>query len=168
METDRVKFEIIKENYIQDLRELFCQNEAVMKTTLKGRVFTEGEVSKLLDEEFCKSEDDIFGFRCIILKSTHDMIGVTGLLSCEYLNTKGFEFGFILNHNEWGKGLATEIGQFWLDYAKTELNLTELFATVSPENLASKRVLEKLNMNCIAKVNDSTRGERLIMNKKLS
>ena len=62
METDRVKFEIIKENYTQDLRELFCQNEVVMKTTLKGRVFKEGEFSKLLDEEFCKSEDDTFGF----------------------------------------------------------------------------------------------------------
>lgn len=168
METDRVKFEIVKENYIQDLRELFCQNEVVMKTTLKGRVFAEVEFTKLLNEEFCKSEDDTFGFRCVVSKLTDTVIGVSGLLGYEYLNIKGFEFGFILNHNEWGKGLATEIGQFWLEYAKSELNLTELFATVSPENLASKRVLEKLNMNCIAKVNDSTRGERLIMNKKLS
>lgn len=168
LETDRVKFEIIKENHVQDLRELFCQNETVMKTTLKGRVFTEGEFIKLLDDEFCQSENDISGFRCVVSKLTEAVIGVSGLLKCNYLNTPGFEFGFILNHTQWGKGIATEIGEFWMKYSKNELNLTELFATVSPENLASKRVLEKLNMQCIAKVNDSTRGERLIMNKKLS
>ncbi len=138
-----------------------------MKSTLKGRVFTEDEFNKLLNEEFSDSKNDISGFKCIISKLTDTVIGVSGLLECEYLNSKGFEFGFILNDNQWGKGLATEIGQFWLDYAKSELNLAELFATVSPDNKASQRVLEKLNMECIAKVSSIDRGERLIMRKKL-
>ena len=167
METVRVKFEVVNESLIEALSELFCENEIVMEKTLKGRVFTDDEFAKLLDEEFCKSKSDISGFRCIISKLTDTVIGISGLLECDYLNTKGFEFGFILNNNQWGKGLATEIGQFWLEYAKAELGLTELLATVSPENLASKRVLEKLNMECIAKVNEPDRGERLIMRKKL-
>ena len=167
METVRVKFEVIKDSHLHALNELFCQNEVVMKSTLKGKVFTEDEFNKLLEEEFCTTKSNVSGFRCIISKLTNTVIGVSGLLECNYLNMNGFEFGFILNENQWGKGLATEIGEFWLDYAKNELKLTELFATVSPNNRASQRVLEKLNMEYIGKVNSNDRGERLIMQKKL-
>jgi ribosomal-protein-alanine N-acetyltransferase len=81
------------------------------------------------------------------------------------MNNDNYEFGFILNENNWGKGLATEIGQFWLEYSKNKMNLTELIATVSPKNIASRKVLEKLHMEYVSEYESKERGGRLIFRK---
>ncbi|QFZ53776.1 GNAT family N-acetyltransferase [Oceanihabitans sp. IOP_32] len=167
LETDRLKFKPLNSKYEKDLEKLFCKNHLVMKTALKGRVFTKNEFKKILKEDFIKSETDQVGFWCLTSGSEDRLIGITGLLKCNYLNRDNYEFGFILDDNNWGKGLATEIGQFWLDYAKNEMNLTELIATVSPENIRSRKVLEKLKMEYVSEFELSERGNRLIFRKSL-
>jgi RimJ/RimL family protein N-acetyltransferase len=162
LKTDRLHFKMFNSKYEKDLEELFCRNDFVMKTTLKGRGFTREEFKKVLEEAFIQSESDKTGFWCLTSTSEDKLIGVSGLLKCHYLNKASYEFGFILKEDNWGKGLATEIGKFWLKYAKEEMNLTELVATVSPENIASKRVLEKLNMECVDQFTSAERGERLL------
>jgi RimJ/RimL family protein N-acetyltransferase len=165
--TDRLRFKILNSKYEKDLEKLLCKNHLVMKTTLKGRVFTKEEFNKLIKEDFIKSKNDEIGFWCLTSTSEDEIIGISGLLKCDYLNNDNYEFGFILNENNWGKGLATEIGQFWLEYAKNKMNLTELVATVSPENIASRKVLEKLNMQYVSEFESKERGNRLIFRKHL-
>jgi RimJ/RimL family protein N-acetyltransferase len=167
LKTERLNFKIFKTKYEKSLEELFCKNHLVMKTTLKGRVFTKEELKEILRENFIQSENDTVGFWCLTSISEDKLIGVSGLLKCHYLNKDHYEFGFILNENYWGKGLATEIGTFWIKYAKEKLNLTELVATVSPVNIASKRVLEKLNMECLDEFTSTERGERLLFRIEL-
>jgi RimJ/RimL family protein N-acetyltransferase len=167
LETDRLNFKIFKSKYEKDLEELFCRNHFVMKTTLKGRVFTREEFQKVLEEAFIQSENDTTGFWCLTSTLDDTLIGVSGVLKCYYLNEEYYEFGFILKEDNWGKGLATEIGNFWLKYAKEEMNLTQLVATVSPDNIASKRVLEKLNMEYIDQFTSTERGERLLFRIEL-
>jgi ribosomal-protein-alanine N-acetyltransferase len=167
LETKRIKFNLISPKYLKDLEELFCENHLVMKTALKGRVFNKDEFNELLKTDFITSKNDKVGFWCLTSKSNDKIIGITGLLKCNYLDKESYECGFILNENNWGKGLATEIGEFWLDYAKNEMGLTELIATVSPENLSSRKVLEKLNMNFAGKFTSKERGDRLILSIKL-
>lgn len=162
IQTDRLKFKILNSKYEKDLEKLFCKNNTVMKTTLKGRVFTKKEFNKTLKEDFIRSKNNQIGFWCLTSTIQDKIIGVSGILKCNYLNNESYEFGFILNEENWGKGLATEIGKFWLKYAKQEMNLTELVATVSPKNAASKKVLEKLKMKCVGKYNSKERGDRLI------
>lgn len=166
LETDRLKLRILNSRYEKDLEKLFCENHFVMKTALKGRVFTKDEFKKSLREDFIKSETDKVGFWCLTSSSDDKVIGITGLLKCNYLNNDNYEFGFILDENNWGKGLAIEIGKFWLEYAKNEMNLTELIATVSPENIASRKVLEKLDMEYVGEFTSQERGNRLIFRKK--
>jgi ribosomal-protein-alanine N-acetyltransferase len=165
--TDRLNFKLFNSKYEKDLEALLCKNPLVMKTTLKGRVFTTQEFKKIVKEDFIQSEKDTVGFWCLTSISEDKLIGISGLLKCTYLNKENYEFGFILNENNWGRGLATEIGRFWLKYAKEEMNLTELVATVSPENIASKKVLEKLNMEYVDEFTSTERGKRLILSIKL-
>ena len=167
LETKRLRFKRLKSNYRDNLEKLFCENELVMSTTLKGRVFTKKEFKELLKNDFINSDNDKVGFWCITTKNTDVVIGISGLLKCNYLEEESYEFGFILNENYWGKGLATEIGNFWFDYAKKEMDLTQLIATVSPENIASKKVLEKLNMKYVDTFTSKERGKRLILRKVL-
>ncbi|MGR7814393.1 GNAT family N-acetyltransferase [Lacinutrix undariae] len=165
--TDRLRFKILNSKYEKDLEKLLCENHLVMKTTLKGRVFTTEEFKKIIKQDFIKSKNDKSGFLCVTSISEDVIIGISGLLKCDYLNKDNYEFGFILNENNWGKGLATEIGQFWLDHAKNNMNLTELIAVVSPENIASRKVLEKLNMECVSELETKERGNRLIFRKHI-
>ena len=105
--TDRLRFKILHSKYEKDLEKLLCKNHLVMKTTLKGRVFTKEEFKKLIKEDFIKSKNDKIGFWCLTSTSEDEIIGISGLLKCDYLNNYNYEFGFILNENNWGKGLAT-------------------------------------------------------------
>lgn len=167
METKRIKFEPLQAKYRKDLEELFCKNNLVMQSTLKGRVFTKQEFEELLENEFIKNKEDSLGFWCVISKADNKLIGVSGLHKFTQLENANYEFGFILNPNYWGKGLATEIGNFWFDYAKTTMGLTQLIATVSPTNIASRRVLEKLNMEQWKEYKSKERGTRLVLRKNL-
>lgn len=167
LETTRIRFVPLNTIYIKDLKILFCKNNLVMKSTFKGRVFTLEEFEELIKKDFIKSEEDKFGFWCVKSKFDNKIIGVSGLHKFNYLDKDYYEFGFILNENYWGKGLATEIGNFWFKYAKYELNLTELIATVSPLNIASRSVLEKLKMDPFGKYKSQERGDRLILRKYL-
>jgi len=74
-------------------------------------------------------------------RATGEAIGDAGLL---YLPaTKETELGYRLVKPWWGKGLATETAQAWLDYAFGELALPEVIAFSHPDNVASVRVMQK-------------------------
>ena len=134
--------------YLDDLEKLFCENSLVMNSTLKGRVFTKLEFEEVIQTAFIKTKNDKYGFWCLTLIAEAKVIGVSGLHEFNYAGKESYELGFILNENYWGRGLATEIGNFWLDYAKKEMSLLELMATVKPTNTASRKVLlENGNMS---------------------
>ena len=53
------------------------------------------------------------------------------------------EIGYWLGENFWGKGYMTEAVLQVIHYAFEELSLTQLWASVYKENIASQRVIEK-------------------------
>ena len=167
LETERIKFEPLKLTYKKDLEKLFCENNLVMKSTLKGRVFTKNEFEEITKKDFISSKKDKLGFWCLKSKTQNEIIGVSGLHKFNYLDKEYYEFGFILNENYWKKGFATEIGNFWFEYAKQKMNITQLIATVSPKNNASRRVLQKLKMEYLGSFKSEQRGERLILIKNI-
>lgn len=56
------------------------------------------------------------------------------------------ELDFIIAPPLWGQGLATEAGKASLRFGFETLGLSEVVGIVHPDNLASRRVLEKLGM----------------------
>jgi RimJ/RimL family protein N-acetyltransferase len=51
--------------------------------------------------------------------------------------------GYLLAEEHWGKGLASELVAGLLAWCLTQLAIASLVARVAPENIASRRVLEK-------------------------
>ncbi len=81
------------------------------------------------------------GVFAIILQATGKMIGTIEIHS--YRQYKG-EIGFVLNPEYWNQGLMTEAAKAVVIYAMEILKLQRLAYCHFPENIASKRVCEKL------------------------
>ena len=54
--------------------------------------------------------------------------------------------GYALARAQWGRGIATEAARLALDWAIAEHELVEVWASTQPDNVRSRRVLEKLGM----------------------
>jgi ribosomal-protein-alanine N-acetyltransferase len=89
---------------------------------------------------------DVFGFGMygVELKTTGDLIGLSGLVNREGLDYIDLGFAFLPEYG--GNGYATESAQGVLEYARDELKVPKLVGITSPENAASIRVLEKIGM----------------------
>jgi ribosomal-protein-alanine N-acetyltransferase len=89
-------------------------------------------------------ESDKIGFCSVILKSTNQFIGWCGLW--ELKETSETEVGYAFFTEFWGKGFAVEASEPFLEYGFTELNQPKIVACANPNNLGSRRVMEKLGM----------------------
>jgi ribosomal-protein-alanine N-acetyltransferase len=90
-------------------------------------------------------ETDNFGFWAVVLKETNEVIGWSG--TWLLWETKEPEIGFAVTPAYWGKGLGTEAASFALKYTFENRSAETVIALTMPENLASRRVMEKLGMH---------------------
>lgn len=89
-----------------------------------------------------------FGLWAVELKGEASMIGFIGLAYPTFLPElmPTVEVGWRLAHSFWGRGLATEGANECVRHAFENLHLDELCSIHDPENVASRRVMEKLGM----------------------
>jgi RimJ/RimL family protein N-acetyltransferase len=89
-------------------------------------------------------DTDGFGFWAVILKETGATIGWSGTWNLQ--ETREPEIGFAVAPPFWGKGFATESARVALDYSFNQRCAQKTVAVAMPDNLASRRVMEKLGM----------------------
>jgi len=84
----------------------------------------------------------------ITLKGQKEIIGWCGIdkRKEKYLNPVLY---YLLKEKYWNNGYATEAANNVLKYCFNELNIEQIDAGVDKENIASKKVLEKIGMNYI-------------------
>jgi ribosomal-protein-alanine N-acetyltransferase len=87
----------------------------------------------------------------IALKDAGTLVGWCGLGPLEFEQEK-IELYYGLAKDFWGQGIATEAGRAMVDYGFNVIGLKEIVAVVSPENMASKRVIEKMGMSFVKQV----------------
>jgi RimJ/RimL family protein N-acetyltransferase len=77
-----------------------------------------------------------------------DFIGYVGLAVVDFdvHFAPATEIGWRLAYEHWGHGYATEAARLALAFAFEELQLTEVVSFTVPENLRSRRVMERLGM----------------------
>ncbi|MEL6263909.1 MAG: GNAT family N-acetyltransferase [Cyanobacteria bacterium J06627_28] len=85
-----------------------------------------------------------YGMSTLVNREDGAVIGFCGLVHPN--NQPEAEIKYALHRRFWGAGLATEAVKAMLEYARCEFKLSEVIATVSPENIASRRVLLKSGM----------------------
>jgi ribosomal-protein-alanine N-acetyltransferase len=85
-----------------------------------------------------------FGSCAMIWKPTGEMIGSAGLQPLD--GSDDIEVGYSMVREYWGKGIGTEAARAWLEHGFRDHGLDRIVAIAVPENLASRRIMEKLGM----------------------
>ena len=92
---------------------------------------------------------DRFSFCAAIEKQTGDFLGIIGMqtmyIEVPNLPQPAVELGWRLAAHAHGKGYATEGAQAFIDHAR-HLHLPSVVAITTPDNLASRNVMQKLGM----------------------
>ena len=85
-----------------------------------------------------------FGYWCISENNGSKMIGYCGF---QYFDeTRDVEISFAYFEDFWGRGYAAEAANAALKFGFEKLSLARVFGATHPQNVASRRVLEKLGM----------------------
>jgi len=85
-----------------------------------------------------------FGWWAITHKASRELIGWCGLKLID--TTREVEVLYLFARPYWGRGYATEAASASLRYGFQELGLDRIIALAVPENVVSRRVMEKLGM----------------------
>ncbi len=138
---------------------------ATMAQAFAGRPLDAAEARAFFADYFDWAHS---GRKAGILRRRDDpeIVGFAGLLPCAALGADDYEIGFVLARRHWGQGYAQEIGRAQLAYGFTRLDCPRLLAQVAPDNLASRKALEKLGMTLHGTTQHAVRGERLVYLKQ--
>nr|WP_288453631.1 GNAT family N-acetyltransferase [uncultured Pseudomonas sp.] len=85
-----------------------------------------------------------YGMYTMTLHDGGAVIGFCGLVHPDDQDKPEIKYAFAREH--WGHGYASEVACALLPYAARQLGLTQIIATVAPDNAASRRVLIKAGM----------------------
>lgn len=118
-------------------------------------------VMEFLPKLLCRQESDAFADRIAThfqrhgfglcaaeLRASHAFIGFIGFAvpTFKAAFTPCVEIGWRLSAEHWGQGLATEGAQALVQYAFEILRMDALVSFTVPQNLRSRRIMEKLGM----------------------
>ena len=134
IQTDKVYIDILSLNDFPELKK-YLQDDEVMYFFDHGPLSEEG-IKKLID-----TKDKVYG---IYDKKTQKLIG--HFVYHQWFMVDTYEIGWVLNQNYHNQGIITALGKAFLEYAFKHEHAHRIIATCQPENKASKRVCEKMNM----------------------
>lgn len=142
LETERT---ILRKLTIDDAEEFYSLNldKEVLKYT-GDQPFENLQAAKNFLNNYDQYEKYGVGRFAVIEKATSKFIGWCGLKFNPAKNE--FDIGFRFFRNYWNKGFATETAKRCLDYGFKELGVTRIVGRAMKENIASIKVLEKLEM----------------------
>jgi len=147
LETERIAFSHwSKDDY--NLALLLWGDESVTKYISKTGKFTENEINDRLNLEIENQKQFNLQYWPIFEKATNEFIGCCGLRP-HNIEKRVYETGFHLRSKHWGKGFGTEAARAIINYSFAKLNAAALFAGHNPNNIASKKVLEKLGFQYV-------------------
>jgi RimJ/RimL family protein N-acetyltransferase len=104
---------------------------------------TEADVIAGLEAKIAHWERHGFGLWMLRDRETGEMVGRGGL---QYTYVAGFnevEAAWAIIPSRWGEGLATELALACVEVGFRDLQLREIVAFTLPDNIASRRVMEK-------------------------
>ncbi|MDR3141427.1 MAG: GNAT family N-acetyltransferase [Tannerellaceae bacterium] len=108
--------------------------------------FTRNETRKWISHQLTRYKKDRYGYFAVFLKESGELIGQAGLMKSVIGGDEVTELGFIFDNEFWGKGYATESAKACLQYGFEKLGLNQIYCSIRPENTASIRVAENLEM----------------------
>ena len=105
-----------------------------------------------------------YGPYCLSLKSEGSMIGICGLFKRENLEDPDIGFGVLPDFC--GRGYAGEAAVAVVDYARSELRIDRITAIVSPTNVPSISLIEKLGLTFVRMITMPGDDEAICLYRK--
>ncbi len=134
IETDLVYLKTIEESDYDDLKE-YLTDEFTM------RFFDHGILGEDGIRDLMKRTNRVF---LIVHKRDKKVIG--HFFYGDWFMTQTKEIGWVLNKEYQNQGIITELGKHFIKFAFEEDKMHRIVATCQPENIASKRVCEKIGL----------------------
>lgn len=123
------------------VRRFLWDDEPVERATIRDLVFRS---TRMFSEEGI----GLFGIR---RRSSENLIGFCGFVRLS--DMKEAELAYGLTQEAWGEGLATEASAACLRHALEGVGLGRVIVGADEENVASARVIEKLDMRFVGSMN---------------
>lgn len=140
LETTRLCLRLFTLDDLHDLYAIY-QDVTVMK-------YLSPRSKEQTEESLCRHiqqwQEHNFGMWAVVDKITGKLIGRCGLGFLD--RTPEVELGYVFAQEYWGKGIATEASLATVKYGFEQVKLERIVAIAHPENLASRRVIEKMGM----------------------
>jgi ribosomal-protein-alanine N-acetyltransferase len=146
IETERMLLRPLAEKDLDDLHAMFS-DPVVMRFSLTG-VRDREEARRWLEITTSKYRKYGHGFLAAALKDDGSYAGHAGLLRQEVDGDTEIEIGYWFARRIWGRGLATEAAIASRDLGFGEMGCTRLISLIVPENVASRKVAERVGMRC--------------------
>ena len=143
LETPRLHLRRFSLDDLDDLARIF-RDPDVMKYMQSGIPRSREEAQSVIDLHINHWRDRGFGFWAVIDKTQNIFIGQGGLLLLD--TAPEVEVGYLLAKSHWGRGFATELASASLEHGFATLGLNRIVAVANPDNVASRRVMEKIGM----------------------
>jgi ribosomal-protein-alanine N-acetyltransferase len=143
LETQRLLLRPLSSDDLDWLVTLRGDSDVMRYIGTEGALSREQTVQRLERYLQCWSEHGLgmFGIR---YREADEAVGWAGLQPLE--QTGEIEVGYAFGKGEWGRGLATEAATAVLAWGFRERGLDRIVAVATPENAASRRVMDKLGM----------------------
>lgn len=135
---------IIREYREEDAGELFEILSDPITMSFWPEPYTMEGVKSWIERSIRSYEEHGFGRYAVILKETGRIIGDCGIVRSTLDGEEVVDFGYIIHHDYWGKGYATEAAIAVRDYAFSVLGLNTLHINMPYNHDASRKVAEKL------------------------
>jgi RimJ/RimL family protein N-acetyltransferase len=143
IETERMILERLRLEHAPDLSRLLRDPRVAVTLSPTGAPPSESEVAALLRAKVDHWDRHGFGMWLLRDRATGEMVGRGGL---QYTYTAGLhdvEAAWAVVPERWGQGLATELAHACVEVGFEQLSFREIVAFTLPDNVASRRVMEK-------------------------
>jgi [ribosomal protein S5]-alanine N-acetyltransferase len=143
VQTARLVLERLRLDHASELSALLLDDRVAETLFPSGEPPTEGEIERSMRAKV--EHWDLHGFGLWMARDriTGAMVGRGGLQHTFVGGCNEIEAGWAIVPERWGQGLATELALAAVSVAFDDLQLAEIVAFTLPQNIASRRVMEK-------------------------
>ncbi|KAJ3747296.1 acyl-CoA N-acyltransferase [Lentinula detonsa] len=139
LETDRLRLRAVRKTDLESMQKLW-NDRRVQKMLSTGYILPLPEGPKA-EEELINKADLLYAM--VETKDSKEFVGFTNLFDFQAKNQDA-RLGLALLPEFWGRGYATEIVGFVVDYAFREMALHRITLNVFESNVRAIRVYEKI------------------------
>ncbi|MBE9192139.1 GNAT family N-acetyltransferase [Gloeocapsopsis crepidinum LEGE 06123] len=126
------------------LAEIWADPEVTRFLPSQGVPISRENAEKLLQSFIKHWQERGYGVWAIVENNSSQMIGYCGLRYLDEIDEVEVLYG--LAQAYWGRGIATQAAQALVSYGFNVAKLDKLIAMALPDNLASRRVIEKAGL----------------------